>query len=883
MAKLYGEIAAKSLLTLDKSFARANGQPLDASEVYYSLEAAKTYAATAQAYIGQKIVVIENGVVSHYSVEDTAGNLKELGAKPVADGTTIVIGTDGKITLANINDETKEGTYNAVLVNGKLTWVKPSETTVEGLSDLISALTGRVDTAEADIDALQTAVGVASKPESTEGAGDAVEATGLHKAIEDEIARAQAAEKALSERIDGIDFVDTDELTTALEPYAKSADVVDKTTYATDKETLENSIATKVDAETYATNKKALEDEDAAIRAIAEAAKSSIDTFLNSEEMDETVNTLKEVKAELEKLTDATELETALASKADLSYVNDELAKKQDVIAEGTYATPDNVATAKGEAISDAEGKIATAKSEAIDAAATAAAGIYATKTQVSDLETALDGRLDVLEAIDHTAYTTNEVFNEYKTTVENTYATQTVLAEVKQTADNAAIKVETLEDKVEEITSVGGEPNVIDYIKVNGTILEVEKDEAGKSTKTVNIAVPTKASDLIDDTGFDARIIAAQNQADKGVSDAAAAQAAANQAQSEVDALETTVGTIQITVAGHTTSISDHTARIVALEQADIAHGAEYTTLSGIVSGHTEAIAKKANQTDLDSTNSKVSTNETAIKTLNETTIPGINTEVAKKANSADVYSKTEIGALEEGKTLVKMIEEAAAGAEYDDSEVRGLIQGNTSAISAIYNKDGENAATGILPSEIARIAGLVAAEQSRAEGVEAGHETRIAKMETFWAAADDPNETIDKLAEIVKYIEEDQSGALDLAADIQKNTDAITAIYTPAGEGTEASGILVSVENKVDANTEAITAINNESTGILAVAKKYTDDSLAGLPAATAEALGLVKYDDVTIKMNENKQLYVAKVSTDLLEMGTQTLVLNGGRAVD
>ena len=154
MAKLYGEIAAKALLTLDKSFARANGQPLDASEVYYSLQAAKNYAATAQAYIGQKIVVIENGIVSHYSVEDTNGTLKELGAKPVADGTTVAIGADGKITLANITDAEKAGTYNAVLVNGKLTWVKPSETTVEGLSDLITALTGRVDTAEADIDAL---------------------------------------------------------------------------------------------------------------------------------------------------------------------------------------------------------------------------------------------------------------------------------------------------------------------------------------------------------------------------------------------------------------------------------------------------------------------------------------------------------------------------------------------------------------------------------------------------------------------------------------------------------------------------------------------------------------------------------------------------------
>lgn len=66
--------------------------------------------------------------------------------------------------------------------------------------------------------------------------------------------------------------------------------------------------------------------------------------------------------------------------------------------------------------------------------------------------------------------------------------ATKEELDPVKQTAENAAAKVETLEDKIEEITSVGGEPNIIEYIKVNGTILEIEKDSSGKSTKTVNI-----------------------------------------------------------------------------------------------------------------------------------------------------------------------------------------------------------------------------------------------------------------------------------------------------------------------------------------------------------------------------------------------------------
>ena len=813
MAKLYGEIAAKALLTLDKSFARANGQPLDASEVYYSLEAAKTYAATAQAYIGQKIVVIEEGVVTHYSVEDTAGNLKELGAKPVADGTTVAIGEDGKITLANITDAEASGTYNAVLVNGKLTWVKPSETTVEGLSDLISALTGRVDDAEADIDALQATVGVA--------AAEGVEATGLHKAIADEIARAEAAEKALGERIDGIDFIDSDELTEALEPYAKSADVVDTTTYATDKKALEDSIAAKVDTATYTVDKKAIDDEAAAIREIAEAAKSSIDTFLDGEGLADTIDSLKDIQEELDKLTDATELETALSGKADKTYVDDELAKKQDVIAENTYDAYGSAAAAEEAAKGHADSVAATAKSEAISEAADAAAGLYATKDEVGQLETDLDARLVVLEGIDHTAYTTNAVFNKYKTTVENTYATQTSLAEVKQTADNAAAKAETLEDKIDEITSVGGQPNVIEYIKVNGAIqTPVEK--------TVDITVPTKFSDLTDNSGFSDRIDAALAAGNKGISDASAAHAAANQAQTEVDALETVVGEVQTAVSGNTTTINGHATRIAALEQADLTHATEYTTLSGLVSGHTETIAKKADITALDAAKAKITANETAIKTINETTIPSINSEIAKKANSADVYTKTEVnaitGTVEEGKTIVQMIAEAKTAATYDDSKVKEDIQKNADAI-AVLNGD-------------INTAGSVA--KSAAEA---------AKTEVATLIGDAP-EALDTIYEIAAWIQNDESGAAALS-------------------------------NTVATHSTTLSEITNADTGILAQAKAYTDDAIAGLPAATAEVLGLVKVDNVSIKADEGV-ISVKAVSTDLLVQGEQELVLNGGSAV-
>lgn len=49
--------------------------------------------------------------------------------------------------------------------------------------------------------------------------------------------------------------------------------------------------------------------------------------------------------------------------------------------------------------------------------------------------------------------------------------------------------------------------------------------------------------------------------------------------------------------------------------------------------------------------------------------------------------------------------------------------------------------------------------------------------------------------------------------------------------------------------------------------------------LPPASSSQLGGVKFDDETIKMNENQQIYVSKMSTDGLENGEKTLILNGG----
>ena len=715
MAKLYGEIAAKSLLTLDKSFARANGQPLDASEVYYSLDAAKTYAAGAQAYIGQKIVVIENGIVSHYSVEDTDGNLKELGAKPVADGTTVEIAADGKITLANISDKA-QGTYNAVLVNGELTWVKPSSTTVEGLSDLITALTGRVDDAEKDIDDLQAAVGAASKPESAEGAGDGVAATGLYKLIEDALAEAK---QYADDHDDDTQYDDSDLKSRIAE--------LEKFFATADGESLDAALDTLIEIQ-----KEIAKDDASAASMLAsiQANTQAIETLNGADTVTGSVD--KKIKDAIEAIPDV-----------DLS----EYAKSADV------------------------------------------ANTYITKTDAS-----------------------------------TTYATQTTVNDLNTTVTNQGNTLSTLNTKVDEIIAAGGQPNTIEHVAVNGVRLTPDED------KQVNVVVPTKFTDITDDSGFSDLISAAKAQADKGVNDAAAAQATANQAQADVDAVEETVGEHSTIIAGHTTSINDHSTRITQLEDADTAHTAEYNALKAIVDGHTTSIAGKAEQTALDTANANITKNTNAIATLNDTTIPTINAEVAKKANSADVYTKSdvynkaEIGTIETGKTLVQMIEEAQSAATYDDTQIKADIKANTDAL-AILNGAVETA-------------GSVKAEAKAAADIAVA------------TVVNGAPEALDTLREVAEWIANDESGAAAMA-------------------------------NKIAANEKAIADINNETTGILATAKSYADVLFAGIPTATADALGLVRADNVSIVNNEGV-LSVKAVSTDLLTQGTQEFILNGGSAV-
>lgn len=939
-----------STMAMPSGMNRMGQFPLDMSSVYYDLESLQAYATSGSiAYVGQIVSLVDeaNKKVTVYSIQNTDGLLKEVGTVPTGDESSVVVDAEGKIALKGVADlvferELEDGgkeavQYQPLMTSAGLVWVEPSKTTVEGLATLIEGLNTRVKAIEDDYLKAEAIANMATDAE-------------VEAAVKVETDRAVAAEEALGERIDGVDgkfasYVTTEAFgtfktentqaiadaksgaeTTAANALAAarteiSKEIDDDVKVAKDRADEAYTLASgKVDAEIYATDKAEAKDDRDAIREIAEEAKNTIDAFLESEEIDDTVNTLKEIQEELKELGDAVQLEEQFAAKADKTVVEgietrvkaiedapyvtkaqlDEvdgkfadytdtdalttlLAGKQDVIPENTYDAYGSASAAEEAAKSHADSVAATAKSEAIEAAASAAAGIYATKTSVSDLETALDGRLDALEAINHELYATKEELNAHNTAAEAKYATKEALAPVEQTANNAAAKVETLEDKIEEITSVGGEPNVIDYVKVNGTILEVEKDAEGKSTKTVNVIVPTKFSDVTDDSGFDARITAAQNKADKGVTDAATAAAAASAAQAKADANATAI-------SAHATAIEllqeqdkTHTSDIAALQQHDRDHTALYEALKGTVSTHGTDIADlkggKADVTVTDGLASRISANENAIKTLNGTTIPGINDQIsnlnsnkADKTALNDYYTKVEIDG--EVETLEQAIANAITEASYDDSEVRGLITDitkNGGAIDTKVNALAEGAVTknasdiADVAADLAlvdaavkanasaitalkadentegSIAALIKAEADRAKGIEADHESRIAEIETFFDAVETPDAVIDTLAEIVHYIETDTSGASAMAADIKANADAIAAINK------EDTGILAQAKSYT--NSE-IAKLTNAENGILAQANVYTDAEVAKLVKADEDNLAAAKaYSDANL----------------------------------
>ena len=799
----FTELAGASMWDVAVAINRGNALPLDRYSVFQSLEEVNAYVSNPKgsiAYPGQILAVVgENATTVYYLDQNLA--VKPVGVIPSGDSKSIEVTAEGAISI--LGAATAENGTLPMLENGAIVWKTLEDIGAgDGNDDTTYEITGisKGEGEAAEVYGIQiqakfngqnsgdpilipfdvyTKSEVDAKVESIEDRLDTLEA----KEDKDTTYSVKEGEKIL--KLEGTEFS-----TIAALKYLEAAGEEPAKIQLLG---IDNAVVSEIDATPFI--------RDGMLNDVEYDAETNTLTF--------TWNTEAGEKSDTVVLSDIIEPYTA-GNGLDLN--GNEFAVKVDAESEAFLTVGEN-----GVKLAGVQDAINTAANGAL----TEVANNYYNKTEVYNKEEVYNKNEVYAKSEVYTKGEADQAIADKISEVNGGESAGEVLGQLnayKKTVnmevwgdengagdENGNSRIDNLAAQVLALENVGAQANVIESVKVNGSALTI-------TDKAVDITVPTMLSQLDGYTSIDERITAAKNQADKGVDEAGKANAAAATNADAILALQNRVAPLE-------TAKGDHETRIIALENADSQHASEYAALAEIVGGHTTALAKKAEQTALDAVSATASANQAAITTLNETTIPGLNTEIGKKANAADVYTKTEIGTPDEGKTIVQMIKDAQTNATYDDSAIRALIT----------------------------------AEETRATAAESALDGRLITVEDFFKAVETPDEVINTLAEIVSYIESDKTGAASMLASIEQNTNAITAI-------------------------------NNAETGILAQAKKYTDDSIAGLPFATAEKAGLVKSTDAIdgVSVAADGTMSVNSISTSKLYVPEdEELVMNGGGA--
>lgn len=223
------------------SINRTNPLPLDVYSVFDTEDALNAYVSGKFSYPGQVLALIKADETIIYYLDQNKA-LQEVGGKIEVDGKSVQINDEGKLEVVGFSaEDAKALTLPQKQEDGSIKWVGidaivkgDGNTTYKftltdaktgfvvtpvnnGVDDTAGAVTVGFDVytkseVNALVEAVKTEIGVASKAESSEGADDAVAATGIYKLIEDEIARAVAAENNLNDKI-GKEATDTEEST----------------------------------------------------------------------------------------------------------------------------------------------------------------------------------------------------------------------------------------------------------------------------------------------------------------------------------------------------------------------------------------------------------------------------------------------------------------------------------------------------------------------------------------------------------------------------------------------------------------------------------------------------------------------------------------------
>lgn len=133
------------------AFNRQTAFPLDAKSYFESLESAQAAAKSADAagsktttyYFGQQIAVVESGVATLYIIQPDK-TLKEVGGKIDVNENIFEKTAEGKLDIIGFAGAVA-GAQAVKGADGKISWVKPDTTTVEGLTTTVTQLSNTVN------------------------------------------------------------------------------------------------------------------------------------------------------------------------------------------------------------------------------------------------------------------------------------------------------------------------------------------------------------------------------------------------------------------------------------------------------------------------------------------------------------------------------------------------------------------------------------------------------------------------------------------------------------------------------------------------------------------------------------------------------------------
>ena len=203
-------------LNFSVSFNPTSAFPLDARSYFESLDAAKAAAATADVagsstttyYFGQTIAVVESGAAKLYTIQPDK-QLAEVGGKIAVNENVFAHTAEGKLDLYGFADAVA-GAQLIKTVDGKLSWVKPDQTTVEGIQTTVAGLQKSVTDLAGIVGSKEEGTGVFAEIAKKADAESVYTKSAADAKIAEAIAKAPHLERKKVDSVEAIDIAAED-------------------------------------------------------------------------------------------------------------------------------------------------------------------------------------------------------------------------------------------------------------------------------------------------------------------------------------------------------------------------------------------------------------------------------------------------------------------------------------------------------------------------------------------------------------------------------------------------------------------------------------------------------------------------------------------------